>query len=86
VDVLIADSSYTQAEYQAKRGWGHGTFQSSIQFARQAGARTLFCTHHEPTRTDDALEAVFEQALKDHPHQPGDPMYRLAREGEAFEF
>jgi len=86
VDVLIADSSYTTAEYQGKRGWGHGTFHTSIQYARQAGAKTLFCTHHEPTRTDDALEAVFEQVLKEHPRREGDPVYRLAREGETFEF
>jgi len=86
VDVLIADSSYTTAEYESKRGWGHGTFHSSIQYAKQAGAKNLFCTHHEPTRSDDALEAAFQQVLKDHPHQVGDPVYRLAREGEVFEF
>lgn len=86
VDVLIADSSYTSTEYQAKRGWGHGTFHTSIQYAKQAGVKTLFCTHHEPTRTDDALEAVFGQVLKEHPRVEGDPIYRLAREGEVFEF
>ncbi|OIQ73726.1 ribonuclease BN [mine drainage metagenome] len=86
VDVLIADCSYTQAEYPAKRGWGHGTFHSSIQYARQAGVKTLFCTHHEPTRSDDALEAVFAQVLQEHPRQGGDPDYRLAREGEIYEF
>lgn len=86
VDVLIADSSYTSAEYPSKRGWGHGTFHSSIEYAKQAHAKNLFCTHHEPTRSDDALEAVFDQVLADHPRQPGDPVYRLAKEGEYFEF
>jgi len=86
VDVLIADCSYTHAEYPAKKGWGHGTFHSSIEYARQAGAKVLYCTHHEPTRSDDALEAVFQQVLDAHPHQPGDPQYRLAREGDSFEF
>jgi phosphoribosyl 1,2-cyclic phosphodiesterase len=86
VDVLIADSSYTSAEYPAKKGWGHGTFHTSIDYARQAGARMLFCTHHEPTRSDDKLEAAFEQVLHEHPRQPGDPQYRLAREGESYEF
>lgn len=86
VDVLIADCSYTEQEYLSKKGWGHGTFHTSIQYAKDAGAKTLFCTHHEPTRSDDALEAVFAQALADHPRQAGDPEYRLAREGETFEF
>ncbi|AGX86355.1 MBL fold metallo-hydrolase [Candidatus Symbiobacter mobilis] len=86
VDVLIADSSYTEAEYPSKKGWGHGTFDSCIQYAKMAGVKVLYCTHHEPTRSDDALEAVFAQALALHPRQPKDPEYRLAREGECFEF
>ncbi|GAB4214919.1 MAG: MBL fold metallo-hydrolase [Rhodoferax sp.] len=86
VDVLIADSSYTRAEYPSKKGWGHGTFDSSIDYARRAGAKRLFFTHHEPTRSDDALDAVFAQVLKDHPRKPGDPDMQLAREGEVYEF
>jgi phosphoribosyl 1,2-cyclic phosphodiesterase len=86
VDVLIADSSYTAQEYPSKRGWGHGSFDSSITYARRAGVGTLFCTHHEPTRSDDALEAAFAQALAANPPGIGDPPVRLAREGDTFEF
>lgn len=86
VDVLIADSSYTAQEYQAKLGWGHGTFDSSIDYARNAGVQMLFCTHHEPTRSDDALELAFEQAVTAHPPRAGDPQMRLAREGDTYEF
>ena len=85
VDVLIADCSYTSNEYLTKKGWGHGTFHSSIDYAKQAGAKVLYCTHHEPTRSDDALEAIFAQVLQQHPKQVGDPDYRLAREGEIYE-
>lgn len=86
VDVLIADSSYTQAEYPAKKGWGHGTFNSSIAYAKAAGVKMLLCTHHEPTRSDDALEAAFHQVLLDNPPLAGGPEVRLAREGETYEF
>ena len=86
VDVLIADCSYTEQEYPAKKGWGHGTFHTSIQYAKEAGAKVLFCTHHEPMRSDDALDAVFQQVLEDNPSKTGDPEYRLAREGDTFEF
>jgi phosphoribosyl 1,2-cyclic phosphodiesterase len=86
VDVLISDSSYTEQEYPTKKGWGHGTFNTSIEYAKKAGAKVLFCTHHEPTRSDDALDAVFNQVLADHPSHVGDPVYRLAREGETYEF
>jgi len=86
VDVLIADCSYTEEEYPDKRGWGHGTFSSSIRYAVDAGAKVLFCTHHEPTRSDSALNAVFQRVLAENPAQTGGPDYRLAREGETYEF
>lgn len=86
VDVLIADCSYTTLEYAAKQGWGHGTFDSSIAYARKARAKVLFCTHHEPTRSDDALDVAFEQVLATYPARTGEPDIRLAREGDTYEF
>jgi phosphoribosyl 1,2-cyclic phosphodiesterase len=82
VDVLIADSSYTIEEYPSKKGWGHGTFDSSIDLAKKSGAKIVCCTHHEPTRSDETLEKEFEKVLARHPRQNGDPEYRLAREGD----
>jgi phosphoribosyl 1,2-cyclic phosphodiesterase len=86
VDVLIADCSYTDTEYPSKKGWGHGTFTSSILSAHAAKARVLFCTHHEPTRSDDALEAAFAQALQKNSLFTSDLDIRLAREGDSYEF
>ena len=86
VDMLIADTSYTRQEFPAKRGWGHGSFDTSIAYARQAKVGALYCTHHEPTRSDDALEAAFAQALLDNPGPDGGPEMRLAREGDCIEF
>jgi len=86
VDVLILDSSYTDAEYPSKKGWGHGTFSSSIASARRANAKVLFCTHHEPTRSDDALEAAFAEALQNHASLAQGLDIRLAREGDCYEF
>jgi len=80
VDILIADSSYTNEEYPSKKGWGHGTFDSCIEMAMAAGAKVLYCTHHEPTRSDDDLEKVFAEALARHNCKNLD--VRLAREGD----
>jgi phosphoribosyl 1,2-cyclic phosphodiesterase len=82
VDVLIADSAYTLEEYPAKKGWGHGTFDSCIKLAQDAGAKRLYCTHHEPTRSDDALEKVFKEALERNDIENGKLEVRLAREGD----
>jgi ribonuclease BN (tRNA processing enzyme) len=86
VDVLIADSSYTDAEYASKKGWGHGTYGSSIAIAKAAGVKVLYCTHHEPTRSDDALETVFAAALDTHANNAQGLDVRLAREGDVYEF
>ncbi len=79
VDILIADSSYTSEEYPSKKGWGHGTFDSCIEMAKAAGAKILYCTHHEPTRSDDDLEKVFAEALARN--DCTNLEVRLAREG-----
>lgn len=84
LDILIADSSYTAAEYPAKIGWGHGTLEGSIAWGRRLGIRKLVCTHHEPERNDDALEAAFATALNRAGPQPGEHCateFLLAREG-----
>jgi phosphoribosyl 1,2-cyclic phosphodiesterase len=84
LDVLIADSSYTAGEYPAKIGWGHGTLEGNIAWARRLGVKTLICTHHEPTRSDDELERVFAAALAVAgyvPGGPGEPEILLSREG-----
>lgn len=81
VDALIVDCSYTAAEYVAKKGWGHSTFDYAIALARRTGAKRLVCTHHEPTRSDDELERVFAEEVARAQLGPGDPEVILAREG-----
>lgn len=81
VDVVVADAAYTLAEYPAKKGWGHGTFDSCIQLAKDAGAKILYCTHHEPTRSDDELEEVFAEVMSRYVNNVGDLDIRLASEG-----
>ncbi len=81
VDILVADSAYTLDEYATKKGWGHGNFDSCIELARDAGAKMLFCTHHEPTRSDDDLEKVFAEAVGRHADVAKKLDIRLAREG-----
>lgn len=81
VDALIVDCSYTIDEYPSKQGWGHGTFDGAIAMALRVGARTLYCTHHEPTRGDDELEAVFADVMARHAGHLGELQVRLAHEG-----
>lgn len=81
VDVLIADSAYTTAEYPTKKGWGHGTFDSCIAMAKNAGAKSLYLTHHEPLRKDAALDSIFDELKERYSNEPGMPEFAIAHEG-----
>jgi phosphoribosyl 1,2-cyclic phosphodiesterase len=57
-DLLIHDSMYTDEEYPSRKGWGHSTFEQSLRLAREGGVKELLFFHHDPTRTDDALDTI----------------------------
>jgi phosphoribosyl 1,2-cyclic phosphodiesterase len=80
-DVLVIDCSYTREEYPSKIGWGHGTFDTALAMALRAGAKKLYCTHHEPTRSDDELEAVFAEVMARYTSQLNGLQVFLAYEG-----
>lgn len=68
VDVLIHDAQYTAAEFEARRTFGHCTIDYAVNLAEAAGVGQLLLYHHEPGRTDDALdELVARYATKTLP-------------------
>lgn len=85
VDVLIADSAYTNEQYQTKKGWGHGTFDTCINLAKQADVGSLYFTHHEPGRSDDDLESIYNKILDENKNETQGPKYFVAREGLEIE-
>jgi phosphoribosyl 1,2-cyclic phosphodiesterase len=63
-DVLILDSQYTDAEYQAHVGWGHGSLTSAVSLAVDAGVRKLILFHHDPTHDDAMVDNMIQTARK----------------------
>ena len=57
-DVLIHDAQYTEADLVHKERWGHCTPDFARFVARECGAGTLVLHHHDPSRTDAALDAL----------------------------
>jgi len=62
-DILVHDGQYSLESYENKRGWGHSAWQTVVDFARSAGVKNLFITHHDPDSTDGAL-AHLEKTLQ----------------------
>ncbi|HYD69032.1 MBL fold metallo-hydrolase [Azospirillum sp.] len=75
-DVMIYDSTYTDEEYPRHAGWGHSTWQECVRLADAAGVGRAFIYHHDPGRTDNALDAIAEAAAR---LRPGT---EVAREGQ----
>jgi phosphoribosyl 1,2-cyclic phosphodiesterase len=58
VDLLIHDAQYTRAEFQQKSTWGHCTYEYACWVAKRAKAKRLALFHHDPVRSDEALDEV----------------------------
>ena len=64
VDLLIHDSQYTPEEFSMKFNWGHCTVDYAAWFATKARAKRLALYHHDPTRSDDAIDAMSACAVR----------------------
>jgi phosphoribosyl 1,2-cyclic phosphodiesterase len=62
VDLLIHDAQYTVAEYRSRQGWGHSAVPAVVLQAIDARVRHLVLFHHDPRRTDAALDRLLSQA------------------------
>jgi len=60
VDVLVHDAQFTEAERGLAEAYGHSTIEAAVRFALDAGVGTLVLFHHSPSRTDEAVAAMFE--------------------------
>jgi phosphoribosyl 1,2-cyclic phosphodiesterase len=61
-DLLIADAQYTDTEYPAKSGWGHTSLSTVVDLAAQARVQRLALFHHDPMRTDQAIDDMVAAA------------------------
>ncbi len=61
-DLLIHDAQYTAEEYPKRIGWGHSTVEYVVDLAISGGVRRLELFHHDPSRDDDALDALVAAA------------------------
>ena len=82
-DIMIYDSSYTDAEYPRYRGWGHSTWQEGMRVADAAGVGTFVIFHHDPSHDDAFMDGVAREAAAARPGTApsGLPRVIVAHEG-----
>lgn len=67
---LIHDAQYLDNDF--KRTWGHSTVDKAIDVAVEAGVKRLVLYHHDPDRSDDALDQIeLEAQERAHKLLPG---------------
>jgi phosphoribosyl 1,2-cyclic phosphodiesterase len=78
-DTLIHDAQYLDADF--KPTWGHSTISSAIDVAAKAGVKRLVLYHHDPDRSDDALDKIGRDATEQGRERASGVEIVVAREG-----
>jgi phosphoribosyl 1,2-cyclic phosphodiesterase len=82
VDVLYHDAMFSDTEYGRREGWGHSTFNQTVQLAEAAGVRRLYLFHHAPERTDVELSRILVELQNDVARRGSALQLGVAAEGE----
>jgi phosphoribosyl 1,2-cyclic phosphodiesterase len=66
-DIMIYDSSFTDAEFPEYLSWGHSTWQEGVRLAEAAGVGQLVIFHHDPSHDDAFMDQVTRDAEQMRP-------------------
>jgi phosphoribosyl 1,2-cyclic phosphodiesterase len=84
-DLVIHDAQFTLNEYATKLGWGHSTVEYAIAMSREAKVARLALTHHDPLRSDDAIDEIVRNAHDDQLNMSPALEIFAAAEGQSVE-
>jgi phosphoribosyl 1,2-cyclic phosphodiesterase len=59
---LFQDAQYLDDEIGRHLGWGHSSLSQALEMGKAAGTSMLLLTHHDPDRSDDALDDMGARA------------------------
>ncbi len=61
-DLFIYDCTYTDKEFERKKGWGHSTWEEAVRLAQAANVKSLAIFHHDPDHEDRFMEQIESKA------------------------
>jgi ribonuclease BN (tRNA processing enzyme) len=82
-DLLIHDAQFDDNEYAERIGWGHSSIRQSLENALKIKARKVLLTHHDPGRTDQALDSLLAAYKANAQFREVD--FDFAREDEVYD-
>ncbi|HUQ41096.1 MAG TPA: MBL fold metallo-hydrolase [Candidatus Limnocylindrales bacterium] len=82
-DTLVHDAQFLKSDF--KPTWGHSTIESAIEVAAKAKVKRLVLYHHDPDRTDDALDHIGRDAQRTARQRSAGLEVLVAREGLELE-
>ncbi len=85
-DFLIHDAQFTSDDMPQKAGWGHSTVERVCELAADSGVSRLFLFHHDPGRSDDALDTLTLAANEQLKNLGSDCTCEAAYEGLELKF
>ncbi|MDA1001109.1 MAG: response regulator [bacterium] len=84
-DLLIHDAQFTLEEYRQKQGWGHSPVEKAVDYALAGQVKRLALFHHDPLRTDEAVDGMVEKARRRGESAGASLEIGAATEGEIVE-
>ena len=84
-DVLITDTTYTDAEYPRFVGWGHSRVSEVVELAVRAEAHSVHLFHHDPSQSDDDIDRKHQDAAKMIADRGAPVICVTPSEGQTFE-
>jgi phosphoribosyl 1,2-cyclic phosphodiesterase len=61
-DLLIHDAEFLPSEFSSRRGWGHSSYDKTVELALNANVKMLGLFHHNQDRTDEGVDAIVSAA------------------------
>jgi DNA-binding response OmpR family regulator len=84
-DLVIHDAQYTDREYANHRGWGHSPMEYVSEIGQLAGVKRMAFSHHDPGRTDDALDQIVDSIRSDLKRKESPMHVFAAADGQVIE-
>ena len=64
-DVMFHDSQYTDHELPERSFYGHSSCGYAVGLAATAGVKKILMFHHDPSRTDEQVDALVKEYQRD---------------------